>query len=192
MSNVNPIDRRHSITAVARAAGTTVENIRNYVHRGILMYPGGEPRAGYPREFPLYGAYEVALLNHFQRAGLTLDAARAVWRALIAREQEREAADGITATAAPPRNLAEVLRGETEGGGKVLAVMLLAEKTGRAGTFKVLVRDLLWSELIGLRRGFSTVFPVTESDPPTQIHLFDLNRVIATVNRVLLTAESDA
>ena len=169
---------------VAAAAGTTVENIRNYVHRGILLYPGSEPRAGYPREFPLYGAYEVAVLNHLQRAGLTLDAARTVWRALVTLQQEREAAAGITATAAPPRALPAVLSGEP-GGDRVLAVALQAGKPGRNGTFKALVREIAWTDLIGLRRGFQSLFPVAESDPPLQVFLFDLNRFIAGVNRTL-------
>jgi hypothetical protein len=187
-----PGDRLFPMPVVAKAAGTTVENIRNYVHRGVLMYPGSEPRAGYPREFPLWGAYELALLNHFQRAGLTLDAARAVWRALVWSQQEREARNGIAATAAPPRALPEVLNGDS-GTGRVLAVALQAEKTGRTGSsFKVLVREMLWAELIGLRRGFQSVFLGTEADPPLQTFLFDLNRVIIAVDRDLLGSVAGA
>lgn len=184
-----PADHLFPMPAVAKAAGTTVENIRNYVHRGVLLYPGSEPRAGYPREFPLYGAYEIALLNHFQRAGLTLDAAKAVWRAIIQAQQEKEDREGIEATAAPPTRLAEVLSGDPAGG-KLLAVAIQAEKAGRAGAtaFRVLVRDVQWGDLIGLRRGFQTVFPVAEADPPLQIYLFDLNRVLDAVNRTLTEA----
>lgn len=182
-----PADRLYPMPVVAKAAGTTVENIRNYVHRGVLLYPGSEPRAGYPREFPLYGAYEIALLNHFQRAGLTLDAARTVWRALVAAQQERESREGVEATAAPPRMPADVLSGDPANG-KLLAVALQAGKTGRPGAalFKVHVREVQWADLIGLRRGFQTLFPATEADPPLQICLFDLNRVIEAVNRDLL------
>ena len=177
-----PADQLFAMPVVAKAAGTTVENIRNYVHRGVLRYPGSEPRAGYPREFPLYGAYEIALLNHFQRAGLTLEAAKAIWRALVGLQQEREAQDGVEATAAPPRALPAVLGGT----GHVLAVAVQADKSGRAGAFKVLVRELQWGDLIGLRRGFQTVFPAAEADPPLQTYLFDLGRFVATVNRDLL------
>ncbi|MEI6557346.1 MAG: hypothetical protein WCO00_02985 [Rhodospirillaceae bacterium] len=184
------VDRLFSMPVVARAAATSVENIRNYVHRGVLLYPGSEPRAGYPREFPLYGAYEIALLNHFQRAGLTLEAARALWRALVWLQQDREAAAGIEATAAPPRSLPGVLSGDTASG-QLLVAALQAEKAGRAGAFKVLVREVQWGDLVGLRRGFQTLFPASEAEPPRQILLFDLNRVIAAVNQHL-TASPDA
>ena len=176
-----PMDRLFSMPVVAKAAATSVENIRNYVHRGVLLYPGSEPRAGYPREFPLYGVYEIALLNHFQRAGLTLEAAKAVWRALVWLQQERETQAGIEATAAPPKALPETLSGDTAAG-KLLMAALQAEKAGRAGAFKVQVREVQWGDLVGLRRGFQTLFPGNESEPPLQIFLFDLNRFIATVN----------
>ncbi len=175
-------DRLFSMSVVAKAAGTSVENIRNYVHRGVLLYPGSEPRAGYPREFPLYGVYEIALLNYFQRAGLTLDAAKAVWRGLIEMRQDAEAKEGIEATAAPPKGLPEVLSGDAATG-KLLVVALQAEKAGRAGGFKVLLREVQWGDLIGLRRGFQTLFPGSEAEPPAQTMLFDLNRFIAGVNQ---------
>ena len=179
-----PADRLFPMPVVAKAAGTSVENIRNYVHRGVLLYPGTEPRAGYPREFPLYGVYEIALLNHFQRAGLTLEAAKAVWRALVWLQQEREASGGIEATAAPPKALPETLSGDTANG-KLLLATLQAEKGGRAGAFKVQVREVQWGDLVGLRRGFQTLLPGGEADPPLQTFLFDLNRFIAGVNQEL-------
>lgn len=179
-----PADRLFSMPVVAKAAGTSVENIRNYVHRGVLLYPGNEPRAGYPREFPLWGVYEIALLNHFQRAGLTLEAAKAVWRALVWLQQEREASGGIKATAAPPKALPEVLSGDVATG-KLLLATLQAEKSGRAGAFKVQVREVQWGDLIGLRRGFQTLLPGSEAEPPLQTFLFDLNRFIAAVNQEL-------
>ncbi|MEI8396973.1 MAG: hypothetical protein WCF85_19785 [Rhodospirillaceae bacterium] len=182
-------DRLFPMPAVAKAAGTTVENIRNYVHRGVLLYPGCEPRAGYPREFPLYGAYEVVLLHHFQRAGLTLDAAKAIWRALVELQQERERAEGIEATAAPPRALPDALTGDSTAG-KLLAVAVRSDKAGRAGAVKVLVRELLWGDLISLRRGFQTLFPAAEADPPLQTYLFDLCRVIAAADRELQSIET--
>ena len=178
------VDRLFSMPVVAKAAGTSVENIRNYVHRGVLLYPGSEPRAGYPREFPLWGVYEIALLNHFQRAGLTLEAAKAVWRALVWLQQEREAAGGIEATAAPPQGLPDVLSGDPATGRLLLAV-LQAEKGGRAGGFKVQLREVQWGDLVGLRRGFQTLLPGSEAEPPLQTFLFDLNRVIAMVNQDL-------
>ena len=179
-----PVDRQFPMPVVAKAAGTSVENIRNYVHRGVLLYPGTEPRAGYPREFPLWGVYEIALLNHFQRAGLTLEAAKTVWRALVRLQQESEASDGIEATAAPPKALPDVLSGDIANG-KLLLATLQAEKGGRAGTFKAQLREILWGDLIGLRRGFQTLMPGTETEPPLQMFLFDLNRFIATVNQEL-------
>ena len=178
-----PADRLFPMPVVAKAAGTSVENIRNYVHRGVLLYPGTEPRAGYPREFPLWGVYEIALLNHFQRAGLTLEAAKAVWRALVWLQQEKEAKDGVEATAAPPKALPEVLSGDTAG--RILLATLQAEKSGRAGAFKVQVREVQWGDLVGLRRGFQTLLPGSEAEPPLQTFLFDLNRFIAAVNREL-------
>ncbi len=182
---MNFADRLFSMPVVAKAAGTSVENIRNYVHRGVLLYPGSEPRAGYPREFPLYGVYEIALLNYFQRTGLTLEAAKAVWRAMIWLQQEHEAKVGIEATAAPPRALPEVLNGDLTNG-KLLLATLQAEKTGRIGVFKVVVREVQWGDLVGLRRGFQTLLPGIEGEPPLQTFIFDLNRFIVTVNRDLV------
>ena len=183
-------DRLFPMPVVARAAGTSVENIRNYVHRGVLLYPGTEPRAGYPREFPLYGVYEIVLLNHFLRAGLTLDAAKAVWRALVWLQQEREARDGIEATAAPPRALPDVLSGDGANG-KLLLVVLQSDKGGRSGALKAVVREVQWGDLVGLRRGFQTLLPGSESEPPQNLFLFDLNRVIAAANRDLEGPQTD-
>ncbi len=175
-------DRLFSMAVVAKAAGTMVENVRNYVHRGVLLYPGSEPRAGYAREFPRYGLYEIALLNHFQRAGLTLDAAKAIWRALVQLQQDAEVKLGIEATAAPPRGLPAVLSGDLAAG-KLLVVSLQTEKAGRAGGFRVLLREVQWGDLVGLRRGFQTLFPGSEAEPPVQTLLFDLNRFIAGLNQ---------
>jgi hypothetical protein len=163
---MEPISPHTVITAAraARAADGSFFTIKNYIKRKILLYPGHESRAGQPRAFLVWGAYEFAVLIFLQKHGLSLDAARAVWCEIIRRQLADEmdadrAATGperlITfqelqdykrkllpqnADNTPPRNLPDILSGDPNG--PIAAIRIKSHQHGIEGAFEVSIRPI--------------------------------------------------
>lgn len=163
---MEPISPHTVITAAraARAAGGSFFTIKNYIKRGVLLYPGQESRAGQPRAFLVWGAYEFAVLTFLQRQGLSLDAARAVWREIIRlklvdeTDADRAAKGDETlmtfeelndykrkhwsphADNTPPRNLPDILSGDLNG--PIAAIRIKSHQHGVVPFFEVSIRPI--------------------------------------------------
>lgn len=213
-----PLDRMIPAPAVAKAADATLSALKNYVKRQSLLYPGPEPRAGHPRMMPVYGAYEFTVLIALQRAGLSLEAARAVWTKLMRNQfsAEREpggeddapmtfnetmgnAANRWTpgANNQHPRTLPSFMSGDIANG-EIVAISVRADRYGRSGEFRVSTRKLTpsffanWrgdmADLFAVRRPDATAFPADPNELRECVLLFDFNRLIFNTNLRLLGA----
>jgi hypothetical protein len=163
---MEPISPHTVITAAraARAADGSFFTIKNYIKRKILLYPGHESRAGQPRAFLVWGAYEFAVLISLQRHGLSLDAARAVWCEIIRQQLVDEMDADRPATGreslltfrelqdhqrkllpqdadnTPPRNLPNILSGDPDG--PIAAIRIKSHQHGVEGAFQVSIRPI--------------------------------------------------
>jgi hypothetical protein len=66
----------------ATGGNVSLGDLRNWVRDGRFNTPLAEPRAGKPRDFPLFAVFEAVLLREFVSYGVPLDRAK-IWNAQI-------------------------------------------------------------------------------------------------------------
>lgn len=86
-------ERAFPTSKAAVAAGISIGRIHCWLRQGVIAHCGIEPRASYPREYPLVGVYELSLLDALTRGGVERSAAIGVTRELLRRALAAGTAD---------------------------------------------------------------------------------------------------
>jgi hypothetical protein len=205
---------------VARATGGSPFTLKNYIKRGLMLFPGVEGRPGHARPMTAWGAYEFAFLVDAQRAGLSLDAARAVWRKIVTDQLLNEGKADKRDVAFIPNDDAEPVPLQPQTvylqygknnqapqtapdfmNGDLLSKIFVAVSVSHdpyTDTFTAAVAPFKAGEPLDVSEGFASFFTTKVQggrkitcDPARAVHLFDLNSMIYGLNLRLLAEDGD-